>query len=596
MKKSLFLAALAMLGGLSASAESLTFGYCSDQLGSPLGNSSGQYMSAAIEIPAETAKQWDGNKLTGIEVGFGDSDQREITLFLADDLMEKPFQTQKVVATNKNAWNSYTLDTPYEFNGQAVYIGYYIRLSKSTDYAIGVDRDIAGANPCGDYMSIGGGLASMRENWEHVGYAYGNVSIRLIIEGDNLPAYDAVPASPALPEVIKPGVPFDISARIVNRGLKSITKFAGQVTIGDAEPYDFDITLDKPVASGASADFEIKDIVHNVEGYELPVKIAITTIEGEANGSATQAVTTETNCSDYAWERVMVCEEGTGTWCANCPRGIVGVEKMYEKYPDTFIAIAMHDSQDAKYGMYVPEYQTVLSYLQQFPMSISNRVEIADPGFSSLERVYGRIKQPVYAKVSVDAKFVEGSNDTQILATASTLFGRDFEDEDFRIAFVLTEDKVIAQQANNYHDNQLGEMGGWENKPAMATVALDHVARYISNVYGDKASSVKEVAKGETKVYERVIDLPSSVRDPHNLRIVALLIDNASATRPIYTAGEVTAANSLYTGVESVVDDADSVNAPVEYYNLQGVRVERPAAGEVCIRRQGSKVSKIVVR
>ncbi len=47
------------------------------------------------------------------------------------------------------------------------------------------------------------------------------------------------------------------------------------------------------------------------------------------------------------------------------------------------------------------------------------------------------------------------------------------------------------------------------------------------------------------------------------------------------------------TGVEAV--EIDSENAPVEYYNLNGVRVSEPSAG-IYIRRQGSKVSKVLVK
>lgn len=48
------------------------------------------------------------------------------------------------------------------------------------------------------------------------------------------------------------------------------------------------------------------------------------------------------------------------------------------------------------------------------------------------------------------------------------------------------------------------------------------------------------------------------------------------------------------TGIEDVtVADED---APVEYYNLQGVRLSEPAAGQVVIRRQGKSVSKIYVK
>lgn len=50
------------------------------------------------------------------------------------------------------------------------------------------------------------------------------------------------------------------------------------------------------------------------------------------------------------------------------------------------------------------------------------------------------------------------------------------------------------------------------------------------------------------------------------------------------------------SGIDSIVTDTVDENAPVEYYNLQGLRINEPAAGQIVIRRQGSKVSKILVR
>lgn len=49
-------------------------------------------------------------------------------------------------------------------------------------------------------------------------------------------------------------------------------------------------------------------------------------------------------------------------------------------------------------------------------------------------------------------------------------------------------------------------------------------------------------------------------------------------------------------GVEDIIGDADNSNAPVEYFNLQGIRINEPAAGSVVIRRQGTEVSKILVK
>ncbi len=51
--------------------------------------------------------------------------------------------------------------------------------------------------------------------------------------------------------------------------------------------------------------------------------------------------------------------------------------------------------------------------------------------------------------------------------------------------------------------------------------------------------------------------------------------------------------DSDVTGI-SVVEAVE--NAPVEYFNLQGVRVDNPAAGQVVIKRQGAKATKTIVR
>ncbi len=48
------------------------------------------------------------------------------------------------------------------------------------------------------------------------------------------------------------------------------------------------------------------------------------------------------------------------------------------------------------------------------------------------------------------------------------------------------------------------------------------------------------------------------------------------------------------TGVEDI--DTDNTQAVLEYYNLQGIRIDQPVAGQICIMRQGNKVTKVLVR
>lgn len=52
----------------------------------------------------------------------------------------------------------------------------------------------------------------------------------------------------------------------------------------------------------------------------------------------------------------------------------------------------------------------------------------------------------------------------------------------------------------------------------------------------------------------------------------------------------------LHKEAAGIADIATDENAPVEYFNLQGVRIAEPAAGQIVIRRQGTNVSKVYVK
>lgn len=69
------------------------------------------------------------------------------------------------------------------------------------------------------------------------------------------------------------------------------------------------------------------------------------------------------------------------------------------------------------------------------------------------------------------------------------------------------------------------------------------------------------------------------------------------ATTATVNTGAVQVTYVEESGVISAVSNiaADDENAPAEYYNLQGVRVNNPAPGIYIVRR-GNKVSKVLVR
>lgn len=50
------------------------------------------------------------------------------------------------------------------------------------------------------------------------------------------------------------------------------------------------------------------------------------------------------------------------------------------------------------------------------------------------------------------------------------------------------------------------------------------------------------------------------------------------------------------SAINEIAADHVDANAPVEYFNLQGIRIVEPTPGSIVIRRQGSNVEKIVVK
>lgn len=72
--------------------------------------------------------------------------------------------------------------------------------------------------------------------------------------------------------------------------------------------------------------------------------------------------------------------------------------------------------------------------------------------------------------------------------------------------------------------------------------------------------------------------------------------NDAISVYTAFAASYILDVNDAMSGIEDVASDIiPDEDAPVEYYNLQGIRVNNPANG-IFIRRQGSKVEKIIMR
>lgn len=100
------------------------------------------------------------------------------------------------------------------------------------------------------------------------------------------------------------------------------------------------------------------------------------------------------------------------------------------------------------------------------------------------------------------------------------------------------------------------------------------------------------MSNGDFKTLTASVDLPAAeARDASNEYCLGIHASSAADLYYIYVKNFRIEALALQTsGIDAV--EAEDADAPVEYFNLQGIRVDSPAHG-IFIKRQGNKTSKV---
>lgn len=318
------------------------------------------------------------------------------------------------------------------------------------------------------------------------------------------------------------------------------------------------------------------------------------------------------------YARIHLLEEVTSTGCAFCPRGIATLAYVNEKYPDKFITVAYHTNmQGTKDPMYCESAQP---FIREFntrgtiPFGIIDRNLPSGIGeYNDMVGVREYIDglcasmadERAIAGIELTAALTDEDNPVEAMAEATVTFALDMPDSDqYRLEFVLVEDGVGPyRQDNRGYSMTSADCGGWEVLGRTPNVEHEHVARELVGFLGIEGSVAADMKKGEGHSFKQAISLSMVERDTEFVRIVAVLTDtrtkevvNAQAyDLKIREPQEVPDPDDPNnSGVEGI--EADSADAPAAWYTLQGVRVDRPVSGSVCIRVAGNTAEKVFVR
>ncbi len=226
--------------------------------------------------------------------------------------------------------------------------------------------------------------------------------------------------------------------------------------------------------------------------------------------------------------KLVIGEEGTGTWCGFCPRGTVAMEFMDYDYPGYFQGIAVHNGDP----MTVTDYDNSLgNYISGYPSALVDRGADIDPSnfkIDFLQRITVSPSATMINGAELNGNNLNVSIDLDVSQTITS---------NWAIACVLIEDSVTGlgtgfSQSNYYSGGGQGPLVGldgtdWTTLPGTVPFTLmhyDHVARAISPGWnGETIGTTLNAGESHNACFNFTIDPSWNIQ---KMKIIGMLIND----------------------------------------------------------------------
>lgn len=345
--------------------------------------------------------------------------------------------------------------------------------------------------------------------------------------------------------------------------------------------------------------------------YTMTVRInKVNNVENDASNPQRDATVISL---DKFIKRVALLEEYTGTWCGFCPRGYIALEAMARDMPENVISIAYH-SGDPMDSPLVVEPQRVSGY----PSMYLNREGASLTNSAPHNAVKEACKSAAPAGVSVDATW-DDENHNSVTAKATVDFATNIPAGTYAVEYTLVQNGLRKDSwyQHNYYAGEQPDSNDplWDIFTKGSAYVFDLTFNDVAianSLYFQNSGTIAAGAPNSPCTNQftfgnlsglkgaEAIDLGSSaggdllIMDPTRTRVVASLYE--VATGKIVNAAICDVKPYSQSGITAPVVDGADADAPVEYYNLQGVKMTGELTPGIYVRRCGNKVEKVVVR
>ena len=521
--------------------------------------SAGQILTSYVLFPVVYTKPYADNQITKVRIGMH-GPVSNATLYIKENHRDsKPLYTQKINELEAG-WNEVTLNTPFDITGKkSIAIGYKATLGENE--AVGCSAIKA---TDGDYVYV-----NQSSKWTSTG---SSLCIQALVEGEKMPQNELMMSR--LTDQVAPyeAETMTFNGMVRNMGANDIDSYTLRYSVdGEGES----VFQGGAVLLNQLDSFSI-EIPSTVKGVHL-LKVRVDQVNGlpdsyADNNSAEARLTVK----DIRFRRRVVCEENTGLWCGWCPRGMVGLELMKERYPDSFIAVSVHGGDVLEIDRNEPfNYAKFTDSQLGAPSCVVNRSFSGDP-FYDIQNLYN-MASASENHIAYDLTAQWDSDSTHLTMNSTFFSDIVIDSPQYHAAYIVTEDSVTGYaQANYYAQTPEQEFYGWEQKGTRTTDCyFNDLARGIFACYDGELCSPKSMQAETPYHHQYTLQLPPTVIDKRQVHVVGLIIDHQ--TGYIVNAAYVTPLSEQEMGVDHENNDRKVLST--DYYDIQGRKLSNPAPG-----------------
>lgn len=434
----------------------------------------------------------------------------------------------------------------------------------------------------------------------------------------------------------------DVQVSMTNMGLDPISSFEYQFEC-DGETKTNKFEFEKPMPFYSVGTFNLQAAVGKAAGVKEG-KFTITkvnTVADEYADNKDNELAYNVIMMEKGYKRTPVVEEFTSVGCGYCPYGAAGMKRLHDTYGDEVVLIAAHShffSQQLQDPMHDAEYAKM--GINQFPTALINRQYQGHLYFDAVPTAEKIATSDVCeADMTIKVGAAPANKQVKTIDVTTTLnFYFDVKAGDYSMVYALTEDGITGVRQLTYLpgivDQNMELNPGYTRDQIIEAIAegdpylievlkdgkkdkngkywseptYDHVSRGVTNADGQHPDNLPAATKNTPIEVKAKVNIPATVKDRKNLKVVAMLIDNKTG---VVVTGRQAAPSTTSTpsAIEEVGADAAQITvadgafvvkankAEAAVYSLDGKLVSSATVeGEASLPTFGKGVFVITVK